>query len=176
VKIKVLHTGVGAITETDVLLASASNAIIIGFNVRPERKAQEIADQDQVDIRLHSIIYELQAEIKKAMAGLLDPIIKETYLGRAEVRNTFKVPKAGTIAGCLVVDGLIKRDSDVRLLRDGAVAFRGRINSLKRFKDDASEVRNGMECGIGIANYGDIKVGDVIEAFSVQKIAAELTA
>ena len=176
VKIKVLHTGVGAITETDVLLASASNAIIIGFNVRPERKAQEIADQEQVDIRLHSIIYELQAEIKKAMAGLLDPIIKETYLGRAEVRNTFKVPKAGTIAGCLVVDGVIKRDSDVRLLRDGAVAFRGRINSLKRFKDDASEVRNGMECGIGIANYGDIKVGDVIEAFSVQKIAAELTA
>src|SRR2546430_5004873 len=176
VRLKLIHGGVGAITETDVLLASASNAIIIGFNVRPERKAQEIADQEQVDIRLHSIIYELQAEIKKAMAGLLDPIIKETYLGRAEVRNTFKVPKAGTIAGCLVVDGLIKRDSDVRLLRDGAVAFRGRINSLKRFKDDASEVRNGMECGIGIANYGDIKVGDVIEAFSVQKIAAELTA
>ena len=175
VKIKVLHTGVGAITETDVLLASASNAIIIGFNVRPERKAQEIADQEQVDIRLHSIIYELQAEIRKAMTGLLDPILKETYIGRAEVRNTFKVPKAGTIAGCVVVDGVMKRDADVRLLRDGVVVFKGRINSLKRFKDDASEVRNGTECGISIANYSDIKVGDVIEAFSVEKIAAELT-
>ena len=175
VKIKVLHTGVGAITETDVLLASASNAIIIGFNVRPERKAQEIADQDQVDIRLHSIIYELQAEIRKAMTGLLDPILKETYIGRAEVRNTFKVPKAGTIAGCVVVDGAMKRDADVRLLREGVVVFKGRINSLKRFKDDASEVRNGTECGISIANYSDIKVGDVIEAFSVEKIAAELT-
>ncbi|MBI2681921.1 MAG: translation initiation factor IF-2 [Acidobacteriales bacterium] len=176
VKIKVLHTGVGAITETDVLLASASNAIIIGFNVRPERKAQELAEQEQVDIRLHSIIYELQDEMRKAMTGLLEPVVKETYLGRAEVRNTFKIPKVGTIAGCSVTDGLIKRDSEVRLVRDGVVVFKGKVSSLKRFKDDASEVRNGMECGIAIANYSDIKVGDVIEAFSVEKIAAELGA
>jgi translation initiation factor IF-2 len=176
VKIKILHTGVGAITETDVLLASASNAIIIGFNVRPERKAQDIAEQEQVDIRLHSIIYELQDEIRKAMTGLLEPIFKETYLGRAEVRNTFRVPKVGTIAGCVVQDGLIKRDSEVRLVRDGVQVFKGKVGSLKRFKDDASEVRNGMECGIAIANFTDIKVGDVIEAFSVEKIAAELTA
>ena len=176
VKIKVLHTGVGAITETDVLLASASNAIIIGFNVRPERKAQEIAEQEQVDIRLHSIIYELQDEIRKAMAGLLEPVIKETYQGRADVKDVFKIPKVGTIAGCQVSDGTIKRDSHVRLVRDGATVYTGKIGSLKRFKDDASEVRNGMECGIGIAGYGDIKVGDVIEAFSVEKIAAELTA
>jgi translation initiation factor IF-2 len=176
VKIKVLHTGVGAITETDVLLASASNAIIIGFNVRPERKAQELAEQEQVDIRLHSIIYELQDEIKKAMLGLLEPTIKETYLGRAEVRDTFRVPKVGTIAGCAVTDGLIKRDADVRLLRDNVVVYKGRVGSLRRFKDDVSEVRNGMECGIGIAGYGDIKVGDVIEAFATEKIAPELTA
>jgi translation initiation factor IF-2 len=176
VRIKVLHTGVGAITETDVLLASASNAIIIGFNVRPERKAQEVAEQEQVDIRLHSIIYELQDEIRKAMAGLLEPIIKETYQGRADVKNVFKIPRVGTIAGCQVADGLIKRDSHVRLVRDGATVYSGRIGSLKRFKDDAAEVRSGMECGIGIAGYGDIKVGDVIEAFTVEKIAAELTA
>ena len=176
VKIKVLHTGVGAITETDVLLASASNAIIIGFNVRPERKAQELAEQEQVEIRLHSIIYELQDEIKKAMLGLLEPTIKETYLGRAEVRDTFRVPKVGTIAGCAVIDGIIKRDADVRLLRDNVVVYKGRVGSLRRFKDDVSEVRNGMECGIGIAGYGDIKVGDVIEAFATEKIAPELTA
>jgi translation initiation factor IF-2 len=176
VRIKVLHTGVGAITETDVLLASASNAIIIGFNVRPERKAQEVAEQEQVDIRLHSIIYELQDEIRKAMAGLLEPIIKETYQGRADVKNVFKIPRVGTIAGCQVADGSIKRDSHVRLVRDGATVYTGRIGSLKRFKDDAAEVRTGMECGIGVAGYGDIKVGDVIEAFSVEKIAAELTA
>ena len=176
VKIKILHTGVGAITETDVLLASASNAIIIGFNVRPERKAQEIAEQEQVDIRLHSIIYELQDEIRKAMTGLLEPVFKETYLGRAEVRDTFKVPKAGTIAGCFVQDGVIKRDAEVRLLRDNVQIFKGKIGSLRRFKDDAKEVSNGMECGIGIANFNDVKVGDIIEAFSVQQVAAELTA
>ena len=175
VKVRVLRSGVGAITESDVLLASASNAIIIGFNVRPERKAQELAEQESVEIRLHSIIYELQDEIRKAMAGLLEPVFKETYLGRAEVRETFRVPKVGTIAGCYVQDGTIKRDAEVRLLRDNVQVFKGRVGSLRRFKDDVSEVRNGMECGIGIAGYGDIKVGDVIEAFSVQKIAAELT-
>jgi translation initiation factor IF-2 len=176
VRLKVLRSGVGAITESDVLLASASNAIIIGFNVRPERKAQELADQDKVDIRLHSIIYELQDEIKRAMTGLLEPTIKETYQGRAEVRETFRIPKVGTIAGCQVVDGLIKRDSEVRLLRDNVVVFKGKVGSLRRFKDDASEVRNGMECGIAIANYSDIKIGDVIEAFVTERIAAEVIA
>ena len=176
VKIKILHTGVGAITETDILLASASNAIVIGFNVRPERKAQELAEQEQVDIRLHSIIYELQDEIRKAMTGLLEPVFKETYMGRADVRDTFKIPKAGTIAGCVVQDGVIKRDAEVRLIRDGVEVFKGKIGSLKRFKDDAKEATNGMECGIGIAGYGDIKVGDVIEAYSVEKMAGVLTA
>src|SRR5215468_10705025 len=174
VKLKVLRSGVGAITESDVLLASASNAIIIGFNVRPERKAQELAEQEEVDIRLHSIVYELQDEIKRAMSGLLEPTIKETYQGRAEVLETFRIPKVGTVAGCRVTDGLIKRDSEVRLLRDNIVVFKGKIGSLRRFKDDASEVRNGMECGISIANYGDIKVGDVIEAFVTERIAAEV--
>jgi translation initiation factor IF-2 len=175
VKIKVLHTGVGAITETDVLLASASNAIIIGFNVRPERKAQEVAEMEKVDIRLHSIIYELQDEIRRAMTGLLEPVFKETYLGRAAVRETFRIPKVGVIAGCTVTDGSIKRDAEVRLLRDNIQVFKGKIGSLRRFKDDAKEVSNGMECGIAIAGYGDIKVGDVIEAFATQQVAAELT-
>ena len=176
VRLKLIHSGVGAITETDVLLASASNAIIIGFNVRPERKAQEIADQEKVDIRLHSIIYELQDEIKRAMSGLLEPTIKETYQGRADVRETFRIPKVGTIAGCTVSDGLIKRDSEVRLLRDNVVIFKGKVGSLRRFKDDASQVTNGMECGISISNYSDVKVGDVIEAFVTEKIAAEVIA
>src|SRR5438270_2095857 len=174
VKVRALRSGVGAITESDVLLASASNAVIIGFRVRPERKAQELAAQEDVEIRLHSIIYELQDEIRKAMVGLLEPVFKETYLGRAEVRDTFRVPKVGTIAGCYVQDGTIKRDAEVRLLRDNVQVFKGRVGSLRRFKDDVSEVRNGMECGIGIAGYGDVKVGDVIEAFSVQKVAGEL--
>jgi translation initiation factor IF-2 len=173
VRLKLLRSGIGAITETDVLLASASNAIIIGFNVRPERKASELAEQEKVDIRLHSIIYELQDEIKRAMTGLLEPTIKETYQGRAEVLETFRIPKVGTVAGCRVSDGHIKRDSEVRLLRDNVVVFKGKIGSLRRFKDDASEVRSGMECGISIANYGDVKVGDVIEAFLTEKIAAE---
>jgi translation initiation factor IF-2 len=176
VRLKVLRSGVGAITESDVLLASASNAIIIGFSVRPERKAQELADQEKVDIRLHSIIYELQDEIKRAMTGLLEPTIKETYHGRAIVQETFRIPKVGTIAGCRVSDGLIKRDSEVRLLRDNVVVFTGKVSSLRRFKDDASQVTNGMECGIAIANYGDIKAGDVIEAFVTEKVAAEAMA
>jgi translation initiation factor IF-2 len=176
VRLKLLRSGVGAITETDVLLASASNAVIIGFNVRPERKAQEIAEQEKVDIRLHSIIYEMQDEIKRAMTGLLEPTIKENYQGRAEVLNVFRIPKVGTVAGCRVSDGLIKRDSEVRLLRDNVQVFKGKVGSLRRFKDDASQVTNGMECGISIANYGDIKVGDTIEAFVTERIAAEVIA
>jgi translation initiation factor IF-2 len=175
VRIKVIRSGVGAITESDVLLASASNAIIIGFNVRPERKAAELAEQENVEIRLHSIIYELQDEIRKAMLGLLEPVFKENYLGRAEVLNVFKIPKVGTIAGCRVIDGVLRRESDIRLVRDGEQVYKGKLTSLKRFKDDVKEVTNGMECGVGL-NFGDIKVGDMVEAFVTEKIAAELTA
>jgi translation initiation factor IF-2 len=176
VRLKLLRSGVGAINEGDVLLATASNAIIIGFNVRPERKAQELAEQEKVDIRLHSIIYELQDEIKRAMSGLLEPTIKETHQGRAQVLETFRIPKVGMVAGCRVLEGIIKRDSEVRLLRDNVVTFKGKVGSLRRFKEDTAEVRNGMECGISIANYGDIKVGDVIEAFVTEQVAAEVIA
>jgi len=172
----VLHSGVGSITESDVLLATASNAIIIGFNVRPERKAAELANQEDVEIRLHSIIYELQDEIRLAMMGLLEPTFKENYLGRAEVLKVFKIPKVGTIAGCRVQDGVIRRDAEVRVMRDGAQLFKGKIGSLKRVKDDVREVTNGMECGIGIANFGDLKEGDLIEAFSTERLAADLGA
>jgi translation initiation factor IF-2 len=176
VRVKVLHSGVGSITESDVLLATASNAIIIGFNVRPERKAAELANQENVEIRLHSIIYELQDEIRLAMMGLLEPAFKENYVGRAEVLNIFRIPKVGTIAGCRVQDGVIRRDAEVRVTRDGAQIFKGKIASLRRFKDDAREVTNGMECGIGIANYTDLKEGDLIEAFSTERLAADLGA
>jgi translation initiation factor IF-2 len=176
VRIKVIHTGVGAITESDILLASASNAIIIGFNVRPERKGAELAEQEGVEIRLHSIIYELQDEIRKAMLGLLDPVFKENYLGKAEVLNIFRIPKVGTIAGARVLDGVLRRDADIRLTRGGEQVFKGKLGSLKRFKDDAKEVTSGMECGIGINNFNDIQVGDQIEAFVTERVAAELTA
>ncbi len=173
VKIRVIHAGSGAITETDVHLASASNAIIIGYNVRPERSAQDLADKEKVDIRLHSVIYDISNEIKSAMVGLLEPESKEIYLGRAEVRQVFKVPKVGTVAGCLVSDGKIPRSAETRLLRDNVVVHTGRIGSLKRFKDDASEVKVGYECGIGLAGFNDIKIGDVIEAFRIEKVAAK---
>ena len=174
VRVKVIHTGVGAITESDILLASASNAIVIGFNVRPERKGTELAEQEGVDIRLHSIIYELQDEMKRAMLGLLEPVIKETAQGKAEIINVFRIPKVGVIAGCKITDGYVRRDSEVRLMRDGVQVYKGKLSSLKRFKDDASEVRSGMECGMAIQNFSDVKVGDTIEAFSSEKIAAEL--
>jgi translation initiation factor IF-2 len=174
VRVKVLHSGVGSITESDVLLAAASNAIIIGFNVRPERKAAELAQQEAVQIRLHSIIYELQDEMRLAMMGLLEPTFKENYLGRAEVLTVFRIPKVGTIAGCRVQDGVIRRDAEIKVMRDGEQVHKGKIGSLKRFKDDAREVTNGMECGIGIANYGDLKEGDLLEAFSTEKMAADL--
>jgi len=170
VKIKVIHAGVGAITETDVLLASASNGVIIGFNVRPERKASELAQLEKVDIRLHTIIYELSDEIKKAMKGLLAVKFKETSLGRAEVRDTFRIAKVGTVAGCYIVDGKFGRESHVRLLRDNVVTYQGRIRSLRRFKDDVEEVRTGMECGVVLENFNDLKVGDVIEAFVIEKV------
>ncbi len=176
VRIKIIHTGVGAITESDILLASASNAIIIGFNVRPERKGADLAEQEGVEIRLHSIIYELQDEIRKAMLGLLDPVFKENYLGKAEVLNIFRIPKVGTIAGARVLDGVLRRDADIRLTRGGEQIFKGKLSSLKRFKDDAREVTSGMECGIGLNNFNDIQIGDQIEAFVTERVAAELTA
>jgi translation initiation factor IF-2 len=172
VKLKVIHASVGAVTETDVLLASASNAVIVAFNVRPERKASELAQREGVDIRLHTIIYELLDELKKAVSGLLSPVIKETYLGRAEVRDTFRVKGVGMIAGCSVQDGILKRDADVRVLRDNVVIYTGRISSLRRFKEDANEVRQGFECGVGVSNFSDVKVGDILECFKMEKTAA----
>ena len=175
VKVSVLHSGVGAISVNDVLLASASDAIVIGFNVKPEKKAQELADHEGIDIRLYSVIYTLTDEIKKAMTGLLDTVKKEVTRGHAEVRETFKVPKIGTIGGCMVTDGVIPRSASVRLIRDSRVIYEGKVGSLRRFKDDASEVKQGFECGIGIAGYQDVKIGDVIEAFVVEELAGSLT-
>ena len=175
IKVRIIRQGVGAITEGDVLLAAASNAIVIGFNVRPERKAAEIAERDEVELRLYTIIYDVAEEMKKAMEGLLEPKVREVRLGAAEVRDTFKISKVGTIAGCLVQDGKVTRTANVRLLRDNVVIHTGKVSSLKRFKDDASEVKNGMECGIGIAGYNDIKPGDVIEFFTTEKVKETLT-
>jgi translation initiation factor IF-2 len=174
VRVRVLHSGVGAITESDVLLASASNAVIIGFNVRPDRKSAEVAERENVEIRLHSIIYELRTEIEKAMYGLLDPVFKENYAGRAEVLNVFKITKVGQIAGCRVTDGIIVRTAQVRVMREGVEVWRGKIGSLKRFKDDVSEVRQGVECGIDLNGFKDIKMGDYIESFTTEKLADEL--
>ena len=172
VKLKIIGSGVGAVTENDILLASASGAIVIAFGVRPDRKALELAQQEHVDVRTHTIIYEVSDELKKAMEGLLEPVIQETYVGRAEVRNTFRVKGAGTVAGCYVVDGVLKRDGQVRVVRDGAIIYTSKLSSLKRFKDDASEVRTGFECGAGIANFNDVKVGDILECFQVMKLSA----
>jgi len=176
VRIRVLHSGVGAITESDVLLASASNAIVIGFNVRPERNAQAVAEQEKVDIRLHTIIYNLTDEIKRAMSGLLEPVYREVYQGKAEVRDTFRISKVGMVAGCFVQDGHLSRGNELRLLRDNVVIHTGKVGSLRRFKDDVSEVRSGMECGVTIENFGDIKQGDIIEAFVTEKVAPEVFA
>ena len=173
VKIRIIHSGVGAVNESDVLLASASNAIIIAFNVRPDRNAEAIATRERVDIRLHSIIYNVTDEMKKAMTGLIDPVFKEVRLGAAQVRETFKTPKFGTIAGCMVTEGRITRSGDTkaRLLRDGAVVHEGKIGSLRRFKDDASEVKSGFECGISLDRFNDVKVGDIIEVFAMERVA-----
>jgi translation initiation factor IF-2 len=165
VRIEIIHSGTGAITESDILLASASNAIIIGFNVRPTAKVKEVAEQEKVEIRFYNIIYKLVAEIKDAMSGMLAPTIKEVYIGQAEVRQTFNVPKVGTVAGCAVIDGKLVRNAMVRLLRDGVVIYTGKLNSLKRFKDDVREVQKGFECGTGLEKFNDIKEGDIIEAF-----------
>jgi translation initiation factor IF-2 len=174
VKVRLLSSGAGAINEGDVVFASASNAIIVGFNVRPDRIALAMARREEIDIRLHRVIYDVTEEIKKAMAGLLDPTIKEVQVGTAEVRDTFKVPKFGTAAGCLVTTGKITRsgDTQARLLRDNVVIHEGRLGSLRRFKDDVSEVKNGLECGLAFERYADLKIGDVVEFFTIEKIAA----
>ncbi len=174
VKVRIIHRGVGAISESDVLLASASNAIVIGFNVRPEQNAQAAAEHEEVDVRLYTVIYDLQNELKQAMLGLLEPTIKESYQGKAEVRQTFRVPKAGTVAGSYVLDGTIARNSEIRLLRDNVVVYEGRIGSLRRFKEDVPTVKAGYECGISIANFNDVKVGDVIEAFVKERVEPQL--
>jgi len=175
VKTRVIHSAVGGVSESDVLLANTANGIIIGFNVRPDGGAQAAAKRVGVDIRTYSIVYELVDDLKKAMSGLLTPDIVEKVMGRAEVRNTFTVPKVGTIAGCFVVDGKIQRSNMARLIRDGKIVYEGKISSLKRFKDDAKEVATGFECGIGIENFNDVKVGDNIEAFVKEEVARELT-
>ena len=179
VKVKVIRSGVGAITESDVLLGSATQAgssssavVIIGFNVRPEARAADVAKQEAVDIRLHSIIYKVEEEIRAAMIGMLEAIEKERILGKASVREVFRVPKAGTVAGCMVIDGSIRRSAKARLIRDAVVAWEGNIGSLRRFKDDVSEVRDGFECGISLENFNDVKVGDQIEAYVIERVAA----
>lgn len=170
VNIKIIHTAVGAITESDITLAAASNAIVIGFNVRPDANAKRAADAEKVDVRLHRIIYKVIEEIESAMEGLLDPEFEEKVIGQAEVRQTFKVSKVGTIAGSYVIEGKITRDSGIRLLRDGVVVFEGELDTLKRFKDDAKEVAKGYECGITVKNFNDVKEGDIFEAFIMEEI------
>jgi len=173
-RVKIIHSGVGAINESDVLLASASNAIVIGFNVKPDRNAADVAEREKVDIRHHTVIYTVTDEIQKAMTGLLEPTLKEVRLGSATVRDTFKVPKLGTVAGCVVSDGRITRqgDAQARLMRGGDKLWEGRLASLKRFKDDVSEVKAGVECGIGLQGWDDIQVGDTIEVFQINRVAA----
>ncbi|MBI2455051.1 MAG: translation initiation factor IF-2, partial [candidate division NC10 bacterium] len=174
VMIKVIHSSVGAITESDVMLAAASNAIIVGFSVRPEPKAQKLAEQEQVDVRLYTVIYEAINQVKAAMEGLLEPSYVERGLGRVEVRQIFTISKVGTIAGSYVVDGKVLRDASVRLVRDGRVVHTGKIASLRRFKDDVREVLSGQECGIGLLNYNDIHAGDALEVYELEEIAPKL--
>lgn len=174
IKVKVLHEGTGTITESDVLLAAASDALIIGFNVRPSLKVQEMARKEKVDLRTYDVIYHALEDIKKAMVGMLEPAYEENVIGSAQVRELFSVPKIGTIAGCHVSDGKIERNAKVRVLREGVVIYTGGISSLRRFKDDVKEVQAGYECGIGVQNYNDIKLGDVLEAFVMKEVAREL--
>jgi translation initiation factor IF-2 len=174
VKVKVIHTAPGGITESDVLLATASKAIILGFNVRPETKARQVAEAQHIEIKCYNIIYELIDDVKQSMVGLLDKKKVEKFLGRAEVRQPFTVPKIGTIAGSAVIDGKLIRGANVRLLRDSRIIWDGKMSSLRRFKDDAKEVATGYECGIGLENYNDIKAGDIIEAYMIEMITPDM--
>lgn len=170
----VIHKSVGQITESDVLLASASNAIIVGFQVRPSVSARKLAEQEQIDIRLYSIIYNAIEEIKAALEGMLSPEIEEKIVCNLEIKEIFKITKVGTIAGCLVLDGKINRNTHVRVIRDGIVVYTGTLGSLKRFKDDVKEVTAGMECGLNIENFNDVKVGDIIEGYEEYEIKRKL--
>ena len=174
VKVSVISSGVGAVAESDVEFAKASDAIIVGFSVRPDTKAVKAARAHDVDIRSYDVIYEAVDEVRLAMQGLLAPVSKERYLGRAEVRQTFNVPKVGTVAGCAVVDGIITRSANIRLLRDSKSIYDGKLSSLKRFKDDVREVREGFECGMGIEKFNDLKVGDIFEAYEIVMTEATL--
>jgi translation initiation factor IF-2 len=174
VKVNVISAGVGGITEGDVNLAKAGGAIVLGFHVRPAGKSQKLAEQEGVEIRLYDIIYDALDEVKSAMAGLLAPIKREQAMGKLEVRNTFTIPKIGTIAGCMVNEGKITRKALLRVVRDAVQIYEGRVGSLRRFKDDVSEVQSGYECGVQIAGFNDLKVGDVIEAYEVIEEAATL--
>ena len=176
IKVSIIRSGVGAITESDVMLASASldsthAVLIIGFNIRPELRARELAERENIDIRLHSIIYKMEQEIRDAMIGMLDKTKQEVILGRAEVRNPIRVPKVGTIAGSMVLDGLMKRNAEARLIRDNVVIQETKIAGLRRFKDDVSEVKTGFECGILLDRYQDVRIGDIIEAFTHEEVA-----
>src|SRR6476660_9683174 len=174
VGVNVISTGVGGITESDVGLAKASSAVVVGFNVRPAGKAQQMAEQEGVDIKLYQVIYDAIDDVKKAMVGMLAPISREKVMGKAEVRQVFSIPKAGTIAGSSVTEGKITRKAQLRLVRDSVVVYTGKVGSLRRFKDDVSEVTQGYECGLSIEGYGDVRVGDVIEAFEIETVAPTL--
>jgi len=174
IQVNIIHKGVGQISESDILLATASDAIVVGFQVRPSAQARKLAEKEEVEIRMYSIIYDAINEIKDAMEGMLSAEIKEEIMGTAEIRETFKISKVGTIAGCMVTDGVIERNHDVRIIRDGVVVYTGKLGSLKRFKDDAKEVRQGFECGLNIANFNDIKVGDVVEAYEMVEVKRTL--
>jgi len=174
VKLDVIQAGAGAINEGDVMLASASNALIVGFHVRPSAAAQSLADREKVEIRKYNIIYDALEDIRSAMEGLLKPELREEQIGSVEVRNTFKIPKIGTIAGCFVSSGKVRRGADVRVIREGVEVFKGKISSLKRFKDDAREVEAGFECGIGIEGFHDVKVGDTLEVYETRELAKKL--
>jgi len=171
VSVNVLTAAVGAITETDITLASASNAIVVGFNVRADASARKAVDKEGVDLRYYSVIYDVIDEVRAAMSGMLSPERRQEIIGLAEVRDVFKSPKLGAIAGCMVIEGIVKRNNPIRVLRDNVVIYEGELESLRRFKDDAQEVRNGMECGIGVKNYNDVKPGDQIEVFEIIEVA-----
>ncbi len=174
IQVNIIHKAVGQISESDILLATASEAIVVGFQVRPSAQARKLAEKEDVEIRMYSIIYDAINEIRDAMEGMLSAEVKEEVKGSAEIRDTFKISKVGTIAGCMVTDGTIERNHDVRVIRDGVVVYTGKLGSLKRFKDDAKEVRQGFECGLNIANFNDIKVGDVVEAFEMVEVKRTL--
>ncbi|HYA02346.1 MAG TPA: EF-Tu/IF-2/RF-3 family GTPase, partial [Syntrophobacteria bacterium] len=170
IKVRIIHSAVGAVTETDVMLASASDAIIIGFGVRAELKVQELAERERVDVRYYDVIYQIIADVQAAMEGMLEPTYKEAFMGRAEVVQTFSVSKVGTIAGCMVKEGRVERGARIRVLRDNVVVNDSKVASLRRYKDDVKEVRAGQDCGIGVENFNDVKVGDVLETYSLEEI------